>query len=64
MKDNRLTISITDTMGIHSVFIILKNKAKTKPKYGTPKKESFGINIIDESQSEEPDEGLLYEELY
>ena len=62
MRKVSYTILIPDDMDIDSVTINLEHKHKASEQYSTPRKTKQDFLVP--FKSEEPDEGLLYDELY
>ena len=62
MKKVHYTFLIPDGMEVESIVINLKPKAKKIKRYSNQREENRDSNIP--FSSDEPDEGLLYDELY
>ena len=62
MKKVHYTFLIPDGMEVESIVINLKPKTKTSKRYSNHREKKRDSNIP--FNSDEPDEGLLYEELY
>ena len=62
MRKVSYTIMIPDDMDINSVIINLEHKPKASEQYSTSRKTKQDFLVP--FKSEEPDEGLLYDELY
>ncbi len=65
MREIHINISVPDDSDIDSVVINLKHKVGTKESDNKSRKNNQTINMpVKAGFSEEPDEGLLYDELY
>ena len=65
MREIHINISVPDDSDIDSVVINLKHKVESKECDNRPRKNKHTINVpVKTGFSEEPDEGLLYDELY
>lgn len=65
MREICINISVPDDSDIDSVVINLKHKVEPKKCYNRPQKNTHQFNVpVEKGFSEEPDEGLLYDELY
>ena len=65
MREIRINVSLPDDSAIDSVVINLKHKVEPKECDNRPGKNNHTINVpVKTGFSEEPDEGLLYDELY
>lgn len=65
MREIHINISVPDDSDIDSVVINLKHKGETKECDNKSRKNNHTINVPVKTEfSEEPDEGLLYDELY
>mgnify|MGYP004635081691 CR=1 FL=1 len=65
MREICINISVPDDSDIDSVVINLKHKVEPKKCYNRPRKNNHQFNVpVEKEFSEEPDEGLLYDELY
>ena len=62
MKKVHYTFLIPDGMEVESIVINLKPKTKTSKRYSNQREKERDSNIP--FISDEPDEGLLYDELY
>ena len=62
MKKVHYTFLIPDGMEVESIVINLKPKTKTSERYSNQREKKRDPNIP--LNSDEPDEGLLYDELY
>ena len=65
MREIHINISVPDDSDIDSVVINLKHKVEAKECDNKSRKNNHTINVpVKTGFSEEPDEGLLYDELY
>lgn len=65
MREIHINISVPDDSDIDSVVINLKHRAEPKECDNRPRKNKHKFNVsVKKGFSEEPDEGLLYDELY
>lgn len=65
MREIHINISVPDDSDIDSVVINLKHRAEPKECDNKSRKNNHTINVpVKAGFSEEPDEGLLYDELY
>ena len=65
MREIRINFSVPDGSDIDSVVINLKHKVEPKECDNRPRKNNHKFNVpAKKGFSEEPDEGLLYDELY
>ena len=65
MREIHINISVPDDSDIDSVVINLKHRGKPKECNNRPQKNNHKFNVPEKKGfSEEPDEGLLYDELY
>ena len=62
MKKNHYTLMIPDNLEVKSVVINFEQKSPVRELYSKSHNEKKGFQLP--FKSEEPDEGLLYEELY
>ena len=62
MKKVHYTFLIPDGMEVESIVINLKPKTQTSKRYSNQREKKRDSNIP--FNSDEPDEGLLYDELY
>lgn len=62
MKKVHYTFLIPDGMEVESIVVNLKSKTKTSKWYSNQREKERDSNIP--FNSDEPDEGLLYDELY
>lgn len=65
MREIRINFSVPDDSDIDSVVINLKHRGEPKECNNRPQKNNHKFNVpAKKGFSEEPDEGLLYDELY
>ena len=65
MREICINISVPDDSDIDSVVINLKHRGEPKESNNRPRKNNHKFNVpVKKGFSEEPDEGLLYDELY
>lgn len=65
MREIHINISVPDDSDIDSVVINLKHKVESKECDNRARKNNHKFNVPEKTGfSEEPDEGLLYDELY
>ena len=65
MREIHINISVPDDSNINSVVINLKHRGEPKECNNRPQKNNHKFNVpAKKGFSEEPDEGLLYDELY
>ena len=65
MREIHINISVPDDSDIDSVVINLKHRDEPKECNNRPQKNNHKFNVtVKKGFSEEPDEGLLYDELY
>lgn len=65
MREIQIIISVPDDSDIDSVVINLKHRGEPKECNNRPQKNNHKFNVTAKKGfSEEPDEGLLYDELY
>ena len=65
MREIHINISVPDDSDIDSVFINLKHRCEPKEFNNRPQNNNHKFNVpAKKGFTEEPDEGLLYDELY